>query len=293
MKKKNQAKALWIFGIYLVATCALLFLGYGVQKPAVTRQEFPFTITYTFQGKTETISDIYVGEYSPHEKYLGDRSIAWYGYVEDRNRLESDFYRIGESEGNFFSINLNILPGYLMGDPSYADSSFSPTGVCHSSDGVNDTRITDPAELEQLGLSIVSWDYPDPIENSFSFGGLSLSSEAAILTTILAVCACIACIILIKKDKRLTCSALDKISVVLNFLNGLILFPFILVVGIFIEIVADTTFLYQVLYLSPAVTALGIALSVTLRRMGRKHISFWIQFVGPIVFALSLLLEDI
>jgi hypothetical protein len=70
-------------------------------------------------------------------------------------------------------------PGYIMGDPKYADSVCQPTGACHGFDGTNDFTVTDPAELAQLGLSIVSWEYPEPIENTFSFGGISLSSEAA------------------------------------------------------------------------------------------------------------------
>lgn len=47
-----------------------------------------------------------------------------------------------------------------MGDPRYADSVCQPTGVCH---GAEKTSITDPAELERLGFSLVSWEYPAPI----------------------------------------------------------------------------------------------------------------------------------
>ena len=160
MKAQNRKKAKYIFAIYLVATLALLFLGYSVQKPKVAQQEFPFTITYTYQGETKTISDVYVGEYVRRAKYLGDDSVAWYGYIKDHNRLESDFYRIGEVDGQAFSINLNLEPGYLMGDPAYAGSVCRPTGAYHSFDGTNDIMVTDPEELAQLGFSIVSWEYP-------------------------------------------------------------------------------------------------------------------------------------
>ena len=117
MNTKNFKKAKLILVVYLIATLSLLFLGYSVQKPRVARQEFPFSITYSYQGKTKTISDVYVGEYARGAKYLGDDAVAWYGYIKDHDRLESDFYRIGEIGGQAFSINLNIEPGYLMGDP--------------------------------------------------------------------------------------------------------------------------------------------------------------------------------
>ena len=292
MNTKNLKKAKIIFVIYLIATLALLFLGYSVQKPKVAQQEFPFTITYSYQGETQTISDVYLGEYVRSAKYLGDDSLAWYGYIKDHNRLESDFYRIGEINGQAFSINLNIEPGYLMGDPKFAGSVCQPTGVCHSFDGTNEITVTDPAELEKLGFSIVNWEYPKPIENAFSFGGISLSSEATIYTAAIAVLALLACMILIKKDKELTCGTLDKISILLNILVIVIGFPFILIVSSLSEILAEVSSIQQLLYFSPALTVIGIAASVTLRRMGHKNLGFLIQFAGPAVFALSVLIEN-
>ena len=117
MNVKNLRKAKIILAVYLLATLTLLLLGYSVRKPEVTQQEFPFTVTYSYQGETKTISDVFVGEYVRTAKYLGDDSVIWYGYIQEHNRLESDFYRVGETGGQAFSINLNLEPGYLMGDP--------------------------------------------------------------------------------------------------------------------------------------------------------------------------------
>ena len=169
MKKKNRVKAWIIFGLYIAATCALLLKGYSVQKPAVQQREFPFSITYTYQGKTETISDTYVAECIRTAKYIGDAPIAWVGYIKDRDRLEADFYRIGQSDDHAFSINLNIAPGYLMGDPLYAASDCQPAAVAHGTGDNNDTVVSDTNELERMGFIIDSWEYPVPIENSFSF----------------------------------------------------------------------------------------------------------------------------
>lgn len=292
MKIRNLKKAKIILTVYLIATLLLLFLGYTVQMPKVARQEFPFSITYSYQGNTETISGVYTGEYVRRAKYMGENSLAWYGYIQDHDRLESDFYRIGEIDGLSFSINLNMVPGYLMGDPKYVNSLCQPSGVCHSFDGTNDITVTDPDELAQLGLYIVSWEYPEPIENAFIFGGLSLSSEATIYTTAIAIAALLACLILIKKDKEITYTTTDKISVVLNFLIAIVVFPFIFMVAVLSEIVADTSFWQQVLYFTPALTVLGIGTSVTMRRMGYKRIGFWSQFTGLVMFTLLVLLVN-
>ena len=179
-----------------------------------------------------------------------------------------------------------------MGDPKFAGSVCQPTGVCHSFDGTNEITVTDPAELEKLGFSIVNWEYPKPIENAFSFGGISLSSEATIYTAVIAVLALLACMILIKKDKELTYGTLDKISILLNILVIVIGFPFILIVSSLSEILAEVSSIQQLLYFSPALTVIGIAASVTLRRMGHKNLGFLIQFAGPAVFALSILIEN-
>ena len=71
MNTKNLKKARVILVVYLIATLALVLFGYSVQKPKVARQEFPFTVTYSYQGETKTISDVYVGEYVRKAKYLG------------------------------------------------------------------------------------------------------------------------------------------------------------------------------------------------------------------------------
>ena len=289
MNAKNLKKAKIILSVYLIATLALLFLGYSVQKPKIAQQEFPFTITYSYQGETQTISDVYVGEHVRGAKYLGDDSVAWYGYIKDHDRLESDFYRIGEVDGQAFFINLNMEPGYLMGDPKYAGSVCQPSGAYHGFDGTNEITVTDPAELAQLGLSIVSWEYPEPIENRFSFGGISLSSEATMYTAIIAIVALLACMILIKKEKEIVYRKMDKVSIVLNFLIAIVVFPFIFMVSALSEIVADTSIWQQILYFAPALTVLGIGASVTLRRLGCKRIGFWSQFAGPVVFDLIIL----
>lgn len=293
MKMDHRRKALLILGIYLLATFALLFGGYSVREPEVRVQEFPFTITYTYRGSTRTIEEVYVAEYCRTDQYIGDDDITWYGYVRDWNRLESGYCRVVEEEGRTFSINLNIEPGYLMGDPDYADAVLAPSGVSFDTTLDSDMGLTDPAELEKLGFTIDSFDYPEPIENSFRWGGISLSSQATMFTAALSVAALIVCLILIRRGPGVTYGLVDKLSIGLNFLVAIIAFPFILITSVLSEILSDATAWQQLLYLAPAITVLGIAASVVLRRMGHKVVSFVIQFLGPVIFALTVWIEGI
>lgn len=284
MKQKNLKKAKILLIVYLVAMLAMLLLGYSVKSPKIAQQEFPFAITYTYQGQTETISDVYVVEYIRTEKYIGDDAIAWFGYIKDHDRLQPDWYSFDGENGRLFSINLNLVPGYLMGDPSYSVPDSYPSLESHYYDGTNDIVVSDPAELEQMGFSLISWEYPEAIENKFSFGGISLSSQGTLLTAAIAVVALLACMILIKRDREMPYGVLDKISIVLNILIIFIAFPFVLVASALSELVADASALQQLLYLAPALTASGVAASLTLRRCGFRKLGFFLQFLGFLAF---------
>ena len=294
MNTKNFKKAKLILVVYLIATLSLLFLGYSVQKPRVARQEFPFSISYSYQGETKTISDVYVGEYARGAKYLGDDAVAWYGYIKDHDRLESDFYRLAEVNGKAFSINLNIEPGYLMGDPKHAVSVCQPTGVCHQFDGTNNIAVTDPAELAELGFSIVSWEYPTPIENSFSFSGIEYEADNIIFFVALMLVFLIVCIIFVRKDKEYKYSYLDKSCIIVNFIVGIIGVPFIYIICTLHGIVGSSyEWIEQFIYNIPPISILCLALSVVFRRRGLRKTGFFVQFGGVGIFSVVLLIEFI
>ena len=293
MNIDNRRKILVILGLYLLATFTFLFWGYSVREPEIASQEFPFTITYTYRGNTETISEVYVAEYCRTEKYIGDDVTAWYGYVKDWNRLEADYCRVVEDEGRGYSISVNLNAGYLMGDPNFSDFLCEPTAKCLNLSVTDDVGIIDPAELEALGFTIDSFTYPEPIENSFRYGGISLSSEATIYTAILSILALLSVMILVRREQGRKRSAMDRVSAALNFLVAVTAFPFILIAAALSEIVAEPSPMQQLLYLTPALTVMGITASVAMRRMGHLFVSFPVQFVGPALFALAVWIEGI
>ena len=285
--KRQIPRAAWIIlALHLSATALLLCFGYGIQKPAVQKQEFPFTITYTYQGQQQTISEVYVAEYSPFAKYLGDRPLAWFGYRLDQDRLESDFIRIAQNDTHAFSIDLNLEPGWLMGDQ--ADADCAPSGLAiRLEDG---TRITDPEALEDLGFRLEGWTYPQPIENRFSFGGFSLSSEAVLYTSAIAIVSLVLCLIFVKKDRAQMGGALNKLGIALELLVIAVAFPFMLILSTLSEILGDTSALQQLLYLTPAMTVTGVGASMVLRRRGYALPGLLMLLIGPVLFALAVLI---
>lgn len=286
---KHIPRAAWIIlALHLAATALLLVFGYGAQKPAVESREFPFSITYTYRGEQQTISGMFMAEFSPSARYLGDTPLGWFGYIQDHDRLSPDYFHIGEDETHTLSINLNLEPGWLMGDSDYAGSICAPSGLAiRLADG---HRITEPEELEALGFRLEGWEYPQPIENRFFFGGFSLSSEAVLYTSAIALISLLLCVAFVEKDRAQMVNRMGKIGVALNLLVAVAAFPFILIVATLSEILGATSALQQLLYLTPALTLTGVGASVVLRRRGYSLPGLLIQFIGPALFALAVLI---
>ena len=79
-----------------------------------------------------------------------------------------------------------------------------------------------------------------------------------------------------------------------NVLIAVIVVPVFLVFGIFVDIIGSSPDLgQQMLYWLPAITILGLAASVSLRRKGFRKGGFLVQFIGPAVFALLYLIETV
>ena len=121
----------------------------------------------------------------------------------------------------------------------------------------------------------------------------------------LAVIGCIVAGVIIavrsRKAEGVSYGVLDKVGIVTNillipayivvsffclFLVMLGMNPdgegFMLVVSVLVSAIAST---------GSAIWGLGLGASVALRRKGKSKLSFWVQFAGPIVFSLILLLE--
>ena len=110
-------------------------------------------------------------------------------------------------------------------------------------------------------------------------------------TTVMALLALLACLILIRKDPQVVYGVAEKVSIALNFLVAFVVFPFGFMVSVLSEIVSEPSAMQQVLYLAPALTVLTIGASVFLRRKGYGKYSIPAQLVGPIVHSIPILLD--
>lgn len=290
MKLHKFRLPLIILAVYLLATAALLLLGYRVEAPAVQQAEFPYSITYSLQGEEATLRGVFLCRCLSRPKYLGESNLGFDGYIKDHDDAHRDFYRVLETPEGSFCINLNLDPQYLLGaaPAPREDLAMVPTGVWNAAD---DTRVEDPAALEAMGFRLLSWEYPQPLENRFVFSGFALSSEASLLCGLLALAALLACLILVRRDRARPFRTLDRVSAVLGILLLVLFYPFVQVVAMLSELVPTSPVIDTAFYLLPALTLLGIAVSLVFRRRGFHKTGLLAQLAGPALLGLILLAD--
>ena len=144
--------------------------GSTVPSPEIKKGEFDFAVTYEFNGETKTVSGVYVCEYDGTTWALdGGAHRAWKGYLKDGKA--EDTVEIGTTEGgDTVTLNLALLPEYFMDDfiVGYHEVPKPYISVKVTS-GEGLTFLVDPDEVkEHCGAKIISYEYDEPIKNSFS-----------------------------------------------------------------------------------------------------------------------------
>ena len=148
--------------------------GLKVPRPEIKSGEFDFAVTYEIGGEIKTVSGVYVCEYDGTKWALdGGSHRAWNAYIKGGM---DDLIEIGTAEdGGVIRLHLNFYPEYFMGDPGWSwmgDPEPSITVSIETSEGFlmheNDSGVIE----KTYGAKIVSYEYGEPIENTFKFLGI-------------------------------------------------------------------------------------------------------------------------
>lgn len=279
----------------ILISAVLLMAVYSVvtsiaKKPTITEGEFPFSITYELDGETVTINDVYKAHYIGNDGYADTLTRCYVGGIDGLGG-ENTLYTLKKGDNTRIELWTHFYADYLMGDPEYEyfdDEPFEPRIYYYDE---NETEYHDEETLAAQGVKLISFEYPTPIENSFVFSHISYLSGAVVLPALLiALLALIVIIIFVRKDKELKYKAIDIVSIVLNFIIGIMYMGFVTILALLIDIEGGGPELYyQIMYFIPALSVLCIAASVALRRKGHSVKSLIAGFIGPAVFALYLI----
>jgi hypothetical protein len=259
----------------------------------IKEHEFNYSVTYKIDGEVKTYEggfkcrfDGYDGPEDPTlRRYVGV-------YTNNGNALDSFSFTIAKKDGVELSVTTALDAAYLMGDPDkyeYEAGNEDPYLEAIDAEGCA-VEVSDLFDVE-----IISWEYPEPVENSFSFAGFSRLYAVSMLAMLLvAFLTIIACVIFVKKNPDVCCKPLDKLSAVANFMIGFFVLPFITIVIFFFPLTMDAeSLIYQIYLCLPALTAFAIAASVALRRTGFTKSGLLVQFAFPVLFFAQIFVESL
>ena len=282
------------FSIGLIVSIICCMLTSILKKPTVIEHDFHYSITYKLDGETKTFKGVYNcrfedfedGMVRPNRYYVGEHMD--YGLA-----VHTTAYTIAQKDEFDLGIVMDFNNSYLMGDTKndyYDDTVLEPYLIVCDQQGV---VYTDTEKLSMFDAEIISWEHPEPIENTFVFVGFSPLHEISLLIMLLiSFMVLLACLIFVRKDADVTYRLLDTIGVVLNFVCIFVVFPIItMLVWLFQAYSFGPDWINQLYCCIPAAVILSLAASISLRRKGFAKIGFFAQFIGSGIFALIFALE--
>ena len=292
MKNKTLTLPAIIIAIGLVVALVGCLLTSMQFKPAVTEQDFDYSVTYKIDGETKTFNGVYTCRFTGFGGAGVDPLYRYYdgAYTVDGESMESRSYAIAKKDGCVLEIITLFDDNYLMGDNQEEYDLVDPCLEATDAEGNQYGEDELPAEFD---AEIIGWEYPEPIKNTFVFAGFSglyvTNTGVMILVGILTL---ILCMIFVRKGDGVEYRALDKVGIVLNFVTMLFVLPIIYIASAFVQAYpTGPDWLYQAYLCIPQIIPFSIAASLSLRRNGFRKIGFFIQFLAPAVEVIFTVLE--
>ncbi len=167
MKKLVLCIAIVLSFVVVFGGITMLFLTKKSFEPKIKQGEFPFSLTYKINGETIIADGTYVCAYDGIGWDTGRGFYRkWNGYVKETG-LENVLI-FEDSKGKIFCRVGN--PEYYMGDNkklSWETNALNPPHL-YEEKKVNDYIYRSVEEIrETYGIEIISWEFSEPIQNSF------------------------------------------------------------------------------------------------------------------------------
>lgn len=305
MKVKKMPVAAILLAITIVVYIVAALLFSYTTKPEVDKGEFAFSITYEYKGKIKTVSGVLECEYFDSGTVAGDHMRDWseeLKYENPENIEEPHVIDQNDEEQMILTMVPDMRAGYFMGDPLYKDV-YEENGFegpqpyveyCDYKNEIFSNSENRDEVLASIGFKIIDFTYAEPIENSFSFSGIRFEADNIGIFFLIMLAFFVLCLIFVHKDNEYQYRGIDKAGIILNFIVGVVAVPFIFFFCMLFGIVeSDVEIINQIVYSTPPIAMLCLALSVVFRRKGFSKIGFLIQFGGILLFIFEFGLEAV
>ena len=280
-----------ILVIGLIIAIASCFLTGIMKEPTIREHDFDYSVTYRIDGEEKTFEGVFRCSFKGHDGH-DDPTLRLYDgvYVKDETVQESIWFTVAQKEDVELMMSVGLDAAYLMGDPDkyeYVQGNDDPYFEAIDAEGYS-VEVS-----EKFDAEIISWEYPEPIENTFRFSGFSrLYTISMLVMLLIAFLTVLACLIFVRKDSAVNYKAFDIISIIANFVITFVAIPFVTIAMFFFPLVMDSaSLMYQIYLCIPAMTAFTIAASIALRRKGFAESGFFVQFVCPVLFFATIFVD--
>ena len=291
MRRQKNLKILSIIlAVGLVSAIVASLLTGIVKAPVITEHDFPFTVTYRLDGETKVLEGVYRCQFRSTGKGTDPLERYYEGeYLPNPTQVHPAADTIAENNGLELCIVAIFSARDLMGDADGIAYHHDPYLAVMDSAGM---EYSDEEALSQFDAEIIEWVYPESVKNSFRFVGFSkLHDDSMFAMLAVGILMIVSCMIIVKREKNLSYNALDKLSIALNCIICFALIPFMTFVTAFLQItMSGDEPAYQLALCIPACTAFTGAASIALRRFRFTKAGLFVQFIGPALFALPLIL---
>lgn len=287
-----------IMVIGLVLCLAAYFLTGILKEPTIKEQDFHYSVTYKLDGETKTIDGVYRVRFS----FTGEGIDPLERYYDGYYLSESDAsgeplaHVLAKKDDLVLRVVFIFTSDYLMGDgdpgDEYWDVIPEPYLAVYDQEGY---EYPDPDMVGKFNAELISWEMPQPIENTFVFSGFARLHDGSMVSMLLAsVLTLVACLVFVKRDKLLPQKNMDNISVVFHYIIGFGAVPFMTLVCYLMGLYSSgEEIIYQIDRCVPAIAVFALAASLSLRRKGFTKSGFIVQFLGPALFLLLAILESV
>ena len=293
MKNSCMKLPIIILAVGLILAIASCFLTGIMKEPTIKEHDFDYSVTYRIGSETKTYEGTFQCSFVGYDGH-DDPTLRLYDgvHTKDGNELGALWLTVVQKDDVELLMAVGLDAAYLMGDPDkyeYVHGNDDPYLEAIDAEGYA-VEVS-----EKFDAEIISWEYPEPIENSFRFAGFSrLYAISMLVMLAIAFLTVLACLIFVRKAPDVNYKALDIISIIANFVITFMAIPFITIVIFFFPLVMDSeSLMYQIYLCIPALTGFTIAASIALRRKGFAKSGFFVQFVGPVLFFATIFVESL
>ena len=186
MKLKSLKIPFIIIAIGLIVAVAASLLTCVVKVPTVTEHDFPYSATYQLNGETKTVEGIFTARFRSSGNGTDPLERHYEGsYPSNPSEYHPSAHTVDRKDDLELCIVFNFSANYLLGDSeneAYEAAISTPYLAVFDKDGA---EYDDPEMLAVFGAELISWEAPQPIENTFVFSRFSRLHDLSMLATLI------------------------------------------------------------------------------------------------------------